>query len=94
MTILSLRRAFTGLRLPSSHGSFFAPMLGILLLGLVQSASARITRVTITSVQSPTFEGASFGNVGQYEKLVGRAFGEVDPNDPQRGDYRYRSRAA
>jgi hypothetical protein len=83
MTILPLRRAFTGLRLPSSYASFFAPMLGILLLGLVQSASARITRVTITSVQSPTFEGASFGNVGQYEKLVGRAFGEVDPNDPR-----------
>jgi hypothetical protein len=23
----------------------------------------------------------SFGSVGQYEKLRGRAFGEVDPND-------------
>ena len=30
-------------------------------------------------MESPTFEGTSFGTVGQYEKLVGRAYGEVDP---------------
>src|SRR5437879_189410 len=40
-----------------------------------------ITRLEITRVESPTFEGRSFGSVGQYEKLVGRAYGEVDPND-------------
>jgi hypothetical protein len=44
-------------------------------------ADASITRIEITRVESPTFEGASFGEVGQYEKIVGRAFGEVDPND-------------
>ena len=27
--------------------------------------------------------GPRFGNVGAYEKLVGRAFGEVDPKDPR-----------
>jgi hypothetical protein len=42
-----------------------------------------IARLEITRTESPTFEGRSFGNVGQYEKLVGRAFGEVDPNDPR-----------
>ncbi len=42
-------------------------------------AEARITRIQITRVESPTFDGASFGIVGQYEKLVGRAYGEVDP---------------
>jgi len=45
-------------------------------------AEAQITRVEIIRVESPTFEGTAFGEVGQYEKLVGRAFGEVDPNDP------------
>ena len=45
-------------------------------------AHARITRIEIASVQSPTFEGASFGTAGRYEKLAGRFFGEVDPNDP------------
>ncbi|HET8564692.1 MAG TPA: hypothetical protein VFM35_12530 [Candidatus Binatia bacterium] len=47
---------------------------------------ARITRIEITSIESPTFEGRTFGpsrSVGAYEKLRGRAFGEVDPNDPR-----------
>ena len=50
-------------------------------LGLTCVAEADVTRIVITRVESPTFEGVSFGAVGQYEKLVGRAFGEVDPND-------------
>lgn len=54
-------------------------LASILLLGLASSASARITRM----VHSPTFSGTAFGNIGQYEKLVGRAFGEVDPSDPR-----------
>jgi Alpha/beta hydrolase domain len=29
------------------------------------------------------FDGASFGTAGQYETLAGRAFGELDPNDPK-----------
>jgi hypothetical protein len=54
-----------------------------LVLGGVAPAHARITRIEITRVESPTFGGASFGNVGTYDKLVGRAFGEVDPRDAQ-----------
>src|SRR5262245_33193241 len=46
-------------------------------------AEGRITKLTITSVQSPTFGGTTFGAVGAYEKVVGRAFGEIDPNDPR-----------
>ncbi|HEX3763445.1 MAG TPA: alpha/beta hydrolase domain-containing protein [Kofleriaceae bacterium] len=42
-------------------------------------ASARVTRIEITQIESPTFGGATFGATGAYEKLVGRAFGEVDP---------------
>jgi alpha/beta hydrolase family protein len=42
---------------------------------------ARITQIVFNSRESPTLGGTSFGKVGQYEKLVGRAFGEVDPND-------------
>ena len=33
--------------------------------------------------QSPTFGGLSFGTVGQYEKLRGTAYGELDPADPR-----------
>ncbi len=39
--------------------------------------------VEITRIESPTFDGVSFGNVGQYEKLVRKAFGEIDPGDPR-----------
>jgi hypothetical protein len=52
----------------------------LLFIGALGSpAEARITRIEITSVQSPSFDGASFGTTGQYEKLVGRVYGEVDP---------------
>jgi hypothetical protein len=59
--------------------------IAALALALVSAAPAhaRITRIEITRVESPAFGGASFGNVGTYDKLVGRAFGEVDPRDPQ-----------
>ena len=46
-------------------------------------ASAGITRLEITRVESPTFDGRAFGSGGQYEKLVGRAYGQVDPSDPR-----------
>jgi len=51
-------------------------------LGLSE-AQARITRIEIRQVEQPAFQGRTFGTVGAYEKLVGRAFGEVDPNDPR-----------
>ena len=48
-------------------------------------ADARITRIEIDAArsQSPTFGGFSWPNVGQYEKIVGKAFGEVNPHDRQ-----------
>ena len=48
-------------------------------LALPVAAHARITRIDIEKVESPTFDGASFGNSGQYEKLTGKAYGELDP---------------
>ena len=48
-------------------------------------AEARITRIVIDPArsQSPTFGGLAFGTAGQYEKLRGTAFGELDPADPR-----------
>ena len=57
--------------------------LALLSLAISQDAGARITRIEITTTQSPTFEGRTFGAVGAYEKLRGRAYGEVDPREPQ-----------
>ena len=54
----------------------------------VPVAEAHITRIVIDPAQSqsPAFEGRVFGpdgKVGPYEKLRGRAFGELDPADPR-----------
>ncbi len=58
----------------------------LLLIGVFIYApllQARIVRIEITTVQSPTFGGRTFGPVGAYEKLRGRAYGELDPTAPQ-----------
>jgi hypothetical protein len=47
------------------------------------AADARVTKIQITSKESPTFGGYAFAVVGPYEKIVGKAFGELDPNDPK-----------
>jgi hypothetical protein len=51
-------------------------------------AEAHITKIVIDPAlsESPTFEGRTFGadgRVGPYEKLRGKAYGEVDPDDPR-----------
>lgn len=57
--------------------------LALCLAALAASdAEARITRIEIKRTE-PAFEGKTFGTVGAYEKLVGRAYGEVDPKDPR-----------
>src|SRR5713101_1581285 len=58
-------------------GSVFA-----VSLVLMSPVEARITRIQITNIESPTFAGASFGSVGQFEKLTGTAYREVDPHHP------------
>jgi hypothetical protein len=47
----------------------------------VASAEARITRIEISKTE-PAFAGESFGTVGSYERLMGKAYGEVDPRLP------------
>src|SRR5215813_14227983 len=46
-------------------------------------ARASIRKIQITAKHSPTFGGYSWPGVGQYEKIVGKAFGELDPRDPK-----------
>jgi hypothetical protein len=45
-------------------------------------ADARTTKLQITS-RTIAFGGYSFAGVGQFERIVGIAYGEVDPNDPK-----------
>jgi hypothetical protein len=70
-------------RRPRSHGIALALAAGAVLAA--PTAEARITRIEINATlsESPTFGGYSWPGVGQYEKLVGRAYGEVNPHDPK-----------
>src|SRR5476649_2645790 len=43
-------------------------------------AGARITKLQITST-APAYGGVAIGAVGPYERIVGKAFGEVSPVD-------------
>jgi hypothetical protein len=58
-------------------------LIAAVLLVAASAADARITKLKIVEKQSPTFGGHAFPGVGQYEKLVGKAYGELDPNDPK-----------
>src|SRR6516225_10566922 len=57
-------------------------LIGISLLGVAPVANARVTQINITETEAPTFGGATFGSVGQYERIEGTITGEVDPKDP------------
>lgn len=59
-------------------------LCGLVLTPIVtpSTAQARVTRFEVRSRESPTFEGRDFGTTGQYERLSGLAYGELDPNDP------------
>jgi hypothetical protein len=56
--------------------------VAVALLAWPASAPARVTKIVIDATVSPAFGGVSFGAAGQYETIAGRAFGELDPNDP------------
>src|SRR5262249_39757510 len=42
-------------------------------------AGARVVRIVIDKKESPAYAGRSFGAAGPYERITGRAFGELDP---------------
>jgi hypothetical protein len=60
--------------------------LALVALLFTTAAQARITKIVITTDEKPTFGGHFFhtpnGDI-QYEKIVGTAFGELDPTNPQ-----------
>ena len=56
---------------------------GVLLAGA--AAQARVTKIVIDETVPAFCKGgvcASYGAVGQYEQIAGRAWGELDANDP------------
>jgi hypothetical protein len=53
----------------------------ILALTASSASQARVIRIVIDE-RKPVADGRSFGQVGAYEYIRGRIFGEVDPKDP------------
>src|SRR5262249_48305450 len=52
------------------------------MLGLCAApVEARVVRIVIDKKESPAYKGMSFGAAGPYERITGRAFGEIDPRD-------------
>ena len=45
-----------------------------------------IKEFVIVETQSPAYDGRSFGEVGQYERLSGYVVGAVDPRDPKNAE--------
>jgi hypothetical protein len=69
---------------PSAYIRAFVPVTFLcVLVTAAAPVQARIKKIQITAKESPTFGGYSWPGVGQYEKIVGKAFGELDPNDPK-----------
>ena len=56
--------------------------LAALLLAFAPASYAHVTKIVIEKKTSPAFEGRAFGGAGQYETLAGRAYGELDADDP------------
>jgi len=67
--------------LPNARRVVFGLMVSLGMLS-VSPADAHVRKIVIDKKVSPAFNGQSFGPAGQYETLAGRAFGELDPNDP------------
>jgi len=67
---------------PAASRSAGVIVFGLALLAWAWPAQAEVKRIVIDKKVSPAFDGRSFGTVGPYETLAGRAFGELDPNDP------------
>jgi hypothetical protein len=52
------------------------------LMALAPAASqARILRLEITQT-APAWGGRNFGEIGGYERVIGKAYGEIDPQSP------------
>ncbi len=52
------------------------------IVGLATPSAAKVVKFEIVRVESPAFEGRSFGSVGTYDRIIARATIAVAPDDP------------
>src|SRR5262245_4466709 len=75
-----MRRGENAMRNKAGYAAHIGFAAMVAIVGTTD-ASAKITRIEITRIE-PAFGGESFEPVGPYERIVGKAYGEVDPKDP------------
>ena len=63
------------------RSALVAVTIAAALLACAPPTQARVTKIIIDTKVSPAFAGQVFGDVGQYETIAGRVFGEIDPRD-------------
>jgi hypothetical protein len=88
ISVLQRKRSRLSQEVRSMRFSIEACFKAMAAVCLVVAASAaptqgKILRIVIdkSRSESPAYAGQSFGPVGQYEKIVGKAYGEFDPRD-------------
>jgi hypothetical protein len=52
------------------------------VIGLASPSTAKVVKFEIVRVESPAFEGRSFGSVGTYDRIIAHATIAVSPEDP------------
>jgi hypothetical protein len=62
------------------HLSSASALVAAAILCVAPASHAGITRIQIIS-RGPAFGGYSFPNVGSYERIIGKGFGEISPSD-------------
>ena len=60
--------------------SFFLLCLAV---GICNNLSAKIVKIEITKTETYN-NGKPFGDAGEYVRIFGKAYGEVDPDDVER----------
>ena len=50
-------------------------------IGFANPAAAKVVKFEIVRVESPAFEGRSFGSIGTYDRVIARATIAVAPDD-------------
>jgi hypothetical protein len=52
------------------------------LLSFAEPMSAKVVKFEVLRIESPAFEGRTFGSVGTYDRIIARATSAVSPSDP------------
>ena len=64
----------------SKHKNAIKLLLSSLVLILGTVSQAEVSRFDVVSVESPAFEGRTFGDVGQYQKITAKVTIAIDPD--------------